>query len=211
MVLIEFGGRARWGATFGGYASADSHGHGTHWQLRVSVLLTLGGTAVGRTVGVARAANIIAVKVLNDQNISGLNWVYQQALATRRPSVASLSLYADSPSTTFDDAVTQVAAGNNNANATFASPSRAAGAIVVGASTINDTRASFSNCGSVVALFAAGENVISAGNTDPTATPHVAGLVAFLISSQGNTTPAAMRNRVQSSALNVLPWKVINL
>ncbi|KAG6848130.1 hypothetical protein H0H93_003112 [Arthromyces matolae] len=189
---IEFGGRARWGATFGGYASADGHGHGTHCA----------GTAVGRTVGVARAANVIAVKVLNDQNISGLDWVYQQALATRRPSVASLSLYADSPNTAFDDAVTQVAAGNNNADATFASPSRAAGAIVVGASTINDTRASFSNYGSVVALFAAGENVISAGNTDPTATPHVAGLVAFLISSQGNTSPASMRTRVQNLALN---------
>lgn len=31
----DFGGRARWGATFGGYASADGNGHGTHgaWVL----------------------------------------------------------------------------------------------------------------------------------------------------------------------------------
>jgi hypothetical protein len=25
-----FNGRARWGATFGGYGDADGHGHGTH-------------------------------------------------------------------------------------------------------------------------------------------------------------------------------------
>ncbi|KAG9084598.1 subtilisin-like serine protease [Ceratobasidium sp. UAMH 11750] len=47
-----FGGRARWGATFGGYPDRDGHGHGTHTA----------GTAVGRTYGKACAANIIAVK-----------------------------------------------------------------------------------------------------------------------------------------------------
>ncbi|KAJ3000181.1 hypothetical protein NUW54_g6827 [Trametes sanguinea] len=53
----EFGGRARWGATFGGYANADGNGHGTH----------VSGTAAGATYGVAKKANLIAVKVLSDQ------------------------------------------------------------------------------------------------------------------------------------------------
>ncbi|ELU36849.1 peptidase inhibitor i9 domain-containing protein [Rhizoctonia solani AG-1 IA] len=44
----SFGGRARWGATFGG----DGNGHGTHTA----------GTAVGTSYGVATSANIIAVK-----------------------------------------------------------------------------------------------------------------------------------------------------
>ncbi|KAG9122532.1 subtilisin-like serine protease [Ceratobasidium sp. 392] len=47
-----FGGRARWGATFGGYTNADGHGHGTHTA----------GTAVGYNYGLATSANIIAVK-----------------------------------------------------------------------------------------------------------------------------------------------------
>ncbi|CCO31859.1 Subtilisin-like protease 6 [Rhizoctonia solani AG-1 IB] len=48
----SFGGRARWGATFGGYANQDGNGHGTHTA----------GTAVGASYGVATSANIIAVK-----------------------------------------------------------------------------------------------------------------------------------------------------
>ncbi|KEP47628.1 peptidase inhibitor i9 [Rhizoctonia solani 123E] len=50
-----FGGRARWGKTFGGYADADNYGHGTHTA----------ATAVGDTYGIATAANIIAVKGTN--------------------------------------------------------------------------------------------------------------------------------------------------
>ncbi|KAG6887663.1 hypothetical protein C0995_013688 [Termitomyces sp. Mi166 len=52
----EFGGRARLGATFGDYGESLGNGsfHGTHCA----------GTAAGSSVGVARAASIIAVKVL---------------------------------------------------------------------------------------------------------------------------------------------------
>ncbi|KAG5352822.1 hypothetical protein C0989_000273 [Termitomyces sp. Mn162] len=48
------------------------------------------------------------------------------------------------------------------------SPARASGAITVGATNIADSRASFSNYGSVVALFAPGENIISTWFTGPT-------------------------------------------
>ncbi|KAG5636157.1 hypothetical protein DXG03_005097, partial [Asterophora parasitica] len=51
-----FGGRARWGATFGGYPDADGNGHGTH----------VAGTVGGSQYGVAKAVSIIAVKVLGD-------------------------------------------------------------------------------------------------------------------------------------------------
>ncbi|KAH0586743.1 hypothetical protein H2248_007954 [Termitomyces sp. 'cryptogamus'] len=211
---VEFGGRARWGATFGGYVSMDKNGHGTHCA----------GTVAGSSVGVARAASIIAVKVLGDNGqgivsdiISGLDWVYNQAKTSGRPSIVSMSLSSNSPSTPLDSAVTSlttigvhavVAAGNNNLDATNMSPARASGAITVGATNIADSRASFSNYGSVVALFAPGENIISTWFTGPTAlvslsgtsmaTPHVAGLVASFISSKGRVSPATMRSTLKN-------------
>ncbi|KAG6863122.1 hypothetical protein C0995_007753, partial [Termitomyces sp. Mi166 len=60
-----------------------------------------------------------------------------------------------------------VAAGNDNIDAFDISPARADGAITVGASNIADARAWFSNYGSVIDIFAPGENIMSAGNTGP--------------------------------------------
>ncbi|TFK31791.1 serine protease [Crucibulum laeve] len=212
----QFGGRARWGATFGGYASADGNGHGTHCA----------GTAAGSQFGVAKAANIIAVKVLSDAGsgsvtdiVSGLNFVITSARSSGRPSIVSMSL-GGSVSTPLDNAVASltsagihvaVAAGNSNADASTSSPARAPSANTVGASTIADARASFSNFGSVVDIFAPGQNVISSwiGSTTATnnisgtsmATPHIAGLIAYLIALQGNVTPAAMTTKLKSLSL----------
>ncbi|PFH47216.1 hypothetical protein AMATHDRAFT_6996 [Amanita thiersii Skay4041] len=227
---VDFGGRARWGATFGGYPSADGNGHGTHCS----------GTAAGTRFGVAKVkANLIAVKVLDDSGsgfitdiVSGLNWVQQQAGASGRPSVVSMSLGGGATST-LDNAVLAltnagihvvVAAGNSNTDASGTSPARAPSAITVGASTITDARASFSNYGSIVDVFAPGLNVWSdwMGSTTATniisgtsmATPHVAGLVAYLIALQGNISPAAMSTKIQSLAvkgvLSSIPSGTIN-
>jgi len=212
----EFGGRASWGATFGGYANADGNGHGTH----------VSGTAAGSTYGVSKAASIIAVKVLSDAGfgtaadiVSGLNWVATTVAASGRPSIATLSLGGPA-STPVDDAVTSlvtagihvtVAAGNANTDAGNTPPARAPAVVTVGASTIADARASFSNYGAVVDIFAPGLNVISSwiGNTTATnsisgtsmATPHVAGLIAYLIGKNGNDTPDVLANTLQNLAV----------
>ncbi|KAG5640117.1 hypothetical protein DXG03_001049, partial [Asterophora parasitica] len=142
--------------------------------------------------------------------VSGLDWVAASVAASGRPSIATLSL-GGGASTPLDNGVTSlvnkgihvtVAAGNSNTDAGTTSPARAAGVITVGASTIADARASFSNYGAVVDVFAAGQNVISSwiGSTTATnnisgtsmATPHVAGLVAYLIGRNGNTSPAGI-------------------
>lgn len=52
----DFEGRASWGATFGGYSDTDKNGHGTHCA----------GTAVSEHYGVAKYAEVIAVRVLGD-------------------------------------------------------------------------------------------------------------------------------------------------
>ncbi|KAF8639361.1 hypothetical protein AX17_001550 [Amanita inopinata Kibby_2008] len=227
---VTFQGRARWGATFGHYKDADGNGHGTH----------VSGTAAGFQYGVAKAASIIAVKVLSDQGsgfvsdiVSGLNWVQSQVSASGRPSVVSMSL-GGSASTSLDDAVASltnsgihvsVAAGNSNTDAATSSPARAPSANTVGASDINDARASFSNYGSVVDIFAPGVNVISSwiGSTTATneisgtsmSTPHISGLIAYFIARDGNLSPSAMTSKLQSlavsGALTGIPSGTVNL
>ncbi|KAK7678555.1 hypothetical protein QCA50_018427 [Cerrena zonata] len=209
----QFGGRARWGATFGPYADADGNGHGTH----------VSGTAAGSQFGVAKSANLIAVKVLSDQGsgsvsdiVSGLNFVLNSARSSGRPSIATMSL-GGGASTSLDNAVASltssgihvtVAAGNDGVDARNTSPARAPSANTIGATTIADAKASFSNFGAVVDLFAPGQNVISSwiGSTTATnnisgtsmATPHVAGLIAYLIGRDGNASPATISNTLKS-------------
>ncbi|TEB21721.1 serine proteinase [Coprinellus micaceus] len=200
----DFGGRAKWSATFGGYA----------------------GTAVGGRWGVAKKANVFAIKVLSDSGsgsttdvISGMNYALSRAKSSGRPSVVSMSL-GGSPNAALDAAARNlvasglhliVAAGNSNVDAVNSSPARVAEVITVGASTITDERSSFSNYGTLVDVFAPGTNIQSAWKDSDTstniisgtsmATPHVAGLIAYLISVQGNITPAAMSQKLKDMSL----------
>jgi subtilisin family serine protease len=88
-------------------------------------------------------------------------------------SVASMSLGSPVRSNSLDEAVTQasangihfsVAAGNENQNACNSSPAGASAqsnAIAVGATTIDDNRASFSNFGDCTTIYAPGQDVTS--------------------------------------------------
>ncbi|TFK73423.1 peptidase 1 [Pluteus cervinus] len=212
----QFGGRARWGATYGNYANADGNGHGTHCA----------GTIGSMSYGVARNVSLIAVKVLSDAGsgsvsdiVNGLNYVLTSARASGRPSIVSMSL-GGGASSPLDNAVitltlggvhVAVAAGNDGTNAQNTSPARAPSAITVGAIDITDSRPSWSNFGAVVDIFAPGVNVLSTwiGSTTATntisgtsmATPHVAGTLAYLISALGNDSPAAWEKKLLDRAV----------
>ena len=95
-------------------------------------------------------------------------------------------------------------------DARFSSPASAPDAFTVAAIDRNNTRASFSNYGPVVDIFAPGVGILSPwiGSDDATntisgtsmATPHIAGLAAYLLALEGTRSPAALCSRIQSLA-----------
>ncbi len=209
----DFGGRATSGydAVDGGSAD-DCNGHGTH----------VAGTVGGTLYGVAKAVRLVGVRVLNCSGsgtnagvIAGVNWVTQNA---RKPAVANMSL-GGGASTALDNAVAAsissgvtyaLAAGNSNANACSASPARVASAITVGATTSTDARASYSNYGTCLDIFAPGSSITSAWSTSNTTTrsisgtsmasPHVAGAAALVLSANPSATPAQVRDSLVASS-----------
>ncbi len=198
---VEFGGRASFGFDALGGNGDDCDGHGTH----------VAGTVGGSTYGIAKQVRLVAVRVLNCSGsgttsgvIAGVNWVTANHV---KPAVANMSL-GGSASVALDDAVraminagvaTAVSAGNSGTDACTASPARVIEAMTVGATGSNDFRASFSNFGSCVEIFAPGVGILSAYANSNTSTaslsgtsmssPHVAGVAALYL--QNNPTAAA--------------------
>lgn len=212
----EFESRASLGYNAVGGSDADAVGHGTH----------VAGTIAGKTYGVAKKANIVAVKVFAGSSsstsiiIDGFNWAFNDITSKGRASrsVVSASL-GGGYSASFNSVVragynagilSVVAAGNDNANASNYSPASETTAITVGAIQSDWARSSFSNYGSVLDIFAPGTNVLSSwigGNSATNtisgtsmATPHVSGLVLYLQVLESLNTPTAVTNRLRALA-----------
>lgn len=208
----EFEKRASWGKTIPqGEPDQDNNGHGTH----------VAGTIAGQTYGVAKKARIVAVKVLsgkgsgaNSDVIAGLAFIWQHYKENRPEKGAvvnlSLSSWASTAMNTAVEALIDAgifvvaAAGNSNMDACQFSPGNSPKVITVAASDRNDVRASFSNWGPCVTLFAPGKEVKSAHNQsdeDTTilsgtsmATPHVVGVIALLLGRErGGIDPDSMK------------------
>lgn len=208
---VDFEGRAKWGKTIPtGDEDKDGNGHGTHCS----------GTVAGKKYGVAKKANVYAVKVLRSNGsgsmsdvVKGVEWaagahVSSVSAAKKgkkknfKGSVANMSL-GGGKSQALDQVVNAavqlglhfaVAAGNDNADSCNYSPAASTKSVTVGASTLADERAYFSNYGVCNDIFAPGLNILStwigskyAVNTisgTSMASPHVCGLLAYFLSLQ---------------------------
>jgi subtilisin family serine protease len=210
----DFGGRATAGTdtiTPGGNAN-DCDGHGTH----------VAGTIGGNAHGVAKGVSLVAVRVLDcngsgstETVVAGVDWVTQNAI---KPAVANMSLGGGGDSA-LDAAVNNsiasgvtytLSAGNSSQSACDFSPARVFNGITVGATDINDNRASFSNYGSCVDIFAPGVNITSnaIGSNSATAVlsgtsmaaPHVAGAAALVLADNPTFTPSQVTSSLTSKA-----------
>ncbi len=194
---------------FGGNGQ-DCNGHGTH----------VAGTVAGSVYGVAKAALLRGVRVLDCAGsgstsgiIAGVDWVRLNAI---KPAVANMSL-GGGLSTALNTAATNlagsgvflaVAAGNENQNACDVSPASASGTLTVAASDSTDTRASFSNFGSCVDVYAPGVNITSTWlngtiNTisgTSMASPHVAGVGALYKATFGDAASSTIVSWVTTNA-----------
>ncbi|OLN92804.1 Alkaline protease 1-like protein 1 [Colletotrichum chlorophyti] len=214
----EFEGRATFGGNFINNVDTDENGHGSH----------VSGTIGGRTFGVAKNVNLVGVKVLdgdgagsNSGVLAGMQFVIDDVEKKNLTGKAVMNMsLGGSASQAVNRAIQAlnnagivpvVAAGNENQDAGNTSPASAPSAITVGAiDARNDRKASFSNFGSSVDIFAPGVNILSVGITSNTATntlsgtsmasPHVAGLAAYLMSLENLNTVKEVTDRMLSLA-----------
>lgn len=196
-----------------GRGTVDCNGHGTH----------VSGTAAGTNYGVAKAATVVPVRVLdcngsgtNSGVIAGLDWVRTNYVAGQK-AVVNMSL-GGGASAALDAAVNNlisagvtvvVAAGNSTKDACNFSPARVPNAVTVGATTNTDAMASYSNFGRCLDLFAPGSAIVSSNLSGGSvslsgtsmASPHVAGAAALILGASGaSLTPSQVSATLSSTS-----------
>ncbi|WP_245707268.1 S8 family peptidase [Pseudonocardia oroxyli] len=214
----EFGGRASWGTNTIDDENDDCDGHGT----------VVGGIAASTDYGVAKQAQVRAVKVLDCNGsgtlsslLGGLDWVLNNH--TGGPAVAVMS-WSYGPSDALLSAVTQLvndnvfvaaSAGNSGQDDCRVAPRAAAssGVVVVANSTRDDARNPSSSTGSCVSLYAPGTSIVApvpGGRTasytgTSMAAPFAAGVAALYKQARGDAPSTQIK---QWMIDNATPGKI---
>jgi subtilisin family serine protease len=218
----------------GNKTGEDDNGHGSHVAGIAAAKLNGGGirgmAPNARLFGVKVLDRTGSGQL--SRIISGIDWVTRNA-ASKGIKVANLSFGFQGNSSSLNLAIstmvaagvtTVVAAGNNGADASGFSPANHPLVICVSAIAdsdgqpgsfgratsygADDTLASFSNYGSVVAIAAPGVNIYSTYRSGRYATmsgtsmasPHVAGAAALYIADHPGVTPATVKAALIGSA-----------
>ncbi len=211
----QFTGRLAPGFKLAGFATTgDCNGHGTH----------VAGTVGGTTYGVAKKVTLVPVRVFGCDGsgdtvglAQALDWIIADHDAGE-PAVINMSLGGEYDSflnnkvqAAINDGITVVvAAGNDAIPSCYVSPASAPNAITVNAATSDNDYANYSNYGACSDIYAPGTSVKSADKDSSTdtatlsgtsmASPHVAGVVARILSHEPDLTPAEVTSRVLSEA-----------
>lgn len=221
----DFEGRANWGVSIAfPPIDVDLHGHGTH----------VAGTIGSKTYGIAKNVDLSAIRVMNPLGsgtisdiIKGVEFAvkdHQEKVKSKKKgfkgSTVNMSIgggLSEALDQVANAAVNAglhlaIAAGNDNEDACGYSPARATGPITVGSTDKEDAKSDFSNHGKCVDINAPGSEIESLGILLDTmvmsgtsmATPHVTGLLLYLLSLHPGTgsefaeelvTPADLKKR----------------
>lgn len=208
---VDFEDRAHWGKTIPeGDEDEDGNGHGTHCsgtvagrKYGVAKKAHVYAVKVLRSNGSGSMSDVVkGVEYAAESHTEQVSIAKSGKRKGFKGSTANMSLGGGS-SALLDRAVNAavdagihfaVAAGNDNADSCNYSPAAAEKAVTVGASTFSDERAYFSNYGPCNDIFAPGLNILSTwiGSNSSVntisgtsmASPHIAGLLAYLLSLQ---------------------------
>ncbi len=217
---ITSGANAGFNFVAGNTNTADDHFHGTF----VSSIIAMNTNNAQGGAGVCWACMIMAVKVL-DNTGSGSTFNVAQGVdwaVSHGAKVVNMSLGSSTPDPTLQTSVDNawnagvivVAASGNSSGPVFY-PAAYANAIAVGANDSTGVRSAFSNFGPELDLMAPGKGVLGAdctcnghpggyaiGDGTSFASPHVAGVVALMISA-GITDKNQIRSRLTTTATDM--------
>lgn len=192
----------------------DDNGHGTHVAGIASAVLNQTGT-----VGASYNAQIMPIKVLNNQGYGYLSGVAKGIYfaADNGARIINMSLGSSTDSITLRNAVTYaankgillVAAAGNNSGGPCLYPAAYSSVICVVATDSKNQLASFSNMGGELAAPGVSNYSTFVGSSyrylsgTSMASPHVAGAGAILISKCPTCTTSEIRNILRNTAIDL--------